>query len=116
MISAPGIECPRAPRVTSGGRLAGRRGRCQAGGRLQTTLSPACGTFPESRNPSSPRKRGGRLTFEVQQGREDLSRGSEVEALPWGVVVSAGDEKEVGDLQGGEVGAPGQVASEASDG
>src|SRR5580658_2781881 len=65
---------------------------------------------------SPPRKRGGGVTFEVQQIQEDLGRGLEVEAFSGGVVIEAGEVSDLGGGEGFEVGLSGQDAAEATDG
>src|SRR3990170_7495386 len=67
--------------------------------------------------PSSPRKRGGGFTFEVQQlAEEDLSWGLEVQALSGGIVIGSDELVEVLCRDGGEVGFARQGPAHSADG
>src|ERR1044072_9245418 len=65
---------------------------------------------------SSPRKRGGGFTFEVQHFGEGFSRGPEVKALAWGGVVGADERVEASNRERSEVGLARQEAAHAADG
>jgi hypothetical protein len=65
---------------------------------------------------SSPRKRGGGFTFEVQQFVEHLCRCFEVKAFPWGVVVGTQEGVEAAIREGREVGLARDEAAHTTDG
>src|SRR6266478_7594727 len=65
---------------------------------------------------SSPRKRGGGFTFELQQFVEHLRGGGEVKALSRGVVVGAEEGMEARLAQGREVGLTRNEAAHAANG
>src|SRR5262249_52356123 len=65
---------------------------------------------------SSPRKRGGGFTFEVQQFVEHLSRCFEVKAFAWGVVVGSQEFVELSMRESCEVGLSRDEAAHATDG
>ena len=65
---------------------------------------------------SSRRMPGGGFSLEVQHLGEDLGWGAEVQGLSRGVIVGLGDAADVTRLELIEIGAPGQEASEATDG
>src|SRR5262245_13378303 len=65
---------------------------------------------------SSPRKRGGGFTFEVQHFGEGLCRGPEVKAFSRGVVVSADECIEAAVWECGEIGLARNEAAHATDG
>src|SRR4249920_1753952 len=70
-----------------------------------------------SANPvSSPRKRGGGFTFEVQQFAEGLCRRLEVKAFSWSVVVGADERFESPVCQGGEICFAWNEAAHSADG
>src|SRR5262245_6847774 len=66
--------------------------------------------------PSSPRRRGGGFTFEVQHFGEGLGRGPEVKAFSWSVVVGANEGVEAPVWKRGEVGLARNEAAHSTDG